>query len=619
MRKTSMLAVLLAFVHVWAAIAANWYVNGATGNDSTGLGTRAAPYATLNKVAGLGTLAPGDKLFCADKIRGAATFTTPVGITICQWPGATKYDLRGAFVASGWSSSGGGYTTTLAMGLTIKSVVCDWDANIDANGLHYGHLTPAADAATALSTLNNWHYNSGTGVLSINIGANPSTHIIEYCIGGVGVNGITVSNAENLRILDFRASLWVDKTAASGQAFRGYGQNCTIEVDRVDDCGYHHICFADGLCNNNVIQPSQTGLGRISGVNDGGIPLVFHTSSANQTGNEARDLTIWATPLLKRDGTPLGSSYSIGGCFSHTSGGGVKLDGVTWRNIAIHYPYAVGTSSSPLAAGDTTAPSSAANSRIITNYGVQAIGCTVDGTHAQGIVTSGSMAYQRCSLKFGVDRVTAGARVMSDTGDAATKYTLFDATEILIYQGTGSTGVSEGWLQGENAGLVFLNSSFAMWGNRTAECRMFVQFAATQTIYARQSIFGYPDATAGTRKLFHGDSWDQTGTPRNFDNCAYVRITGFGYSANTSYWTPVLWLAAIDTHAQQFASTNVFEEPFSGQSMTHARLSRAVSTLWGYANTGITPHTDIGINEKPWAGSLGCYQYGAGPASSPLN
>ncbi len=599
----------------------NWYVNGATGNDSTGTGTAALPYATMTPISP----APGDVIFLADKVRGSVTFNSPVGVTVCQWPGQTKYDLRGAFVASGWSASGGGYVKTIATGLTVKGVVCDWDTNIDANGLHYGHLTPAADAATALSTLNNWHYNSGTGILSINIGANPASHVLEYCVGGAGVAGIGFTDADGLNILDFRASLWVGykwneaAIANSGQAIRGHGRNITITVDRVDDCGYHHICVADGVCSNNVIQPSQKGLGRLSGVNNNGIPLVFHTANSSQTGNEARDLTIWATPLLKRDGTPVSTSHTISACYSHSSGG-VKFDGVTWRNLHIRYPYAVGVSSTPVSAGDTTAPSSAANSRLIANYGVQVVDCKVDGDHAQGCIVTASVAFQRCHLHFGSDRIGAGSSGwFTDNGDDATKYTLFDACEILINQGTGSTGASEGIRLGTNAGMVFLNTSVAMWGVRTAECRMFSLFAATQTLYARQSIFGFPDATAGTRKLIHGDSWDQTGTPRNFDNCAYVRITGFGYSANTSYWTPALWLSAVDTHAQQFASTNVFEEPFTGQPMSHARLSRAGSTLWGYANTGIAPHTDIGINLKPWTGTPGCYQYGAGPAFSSLN
>jgi len=593
-----------------------WFVHAATGSDSNVGWRKDAPFATLAQLASV--MVAGDRAYLAGTFRENVTFTGLVDCYIGQWTGQTKYTIRGDTVITGFSSSGGGYTKTLSAGLNIKSVVVNWDASVNQNGLHYGHLDLAADAATALAGPNKWFYNSGTGVLSINTGANPATQTVAWCKGGV--NGFNLSNCTNCVVDNFKAALWCDSTPGTGYAFIGYGTGNTLRVDRTDDCGYHHCGFVGGVCANNVIEPSLGGEGVCAGNATGGIPLVFYTNQNGQAGNVGRDIRIFASPFLKLDGATGTHSGTIGGIYSHTDGAH-SFDGVTWERIWITYPYTVGVNSCGVDAGNTTRVGSA-NETSYLNYGVKAIECRIDGASAPGLNLNAGMADVRCSYNFaGGATKSQSTGILYSTASGVARTRLMDSCEVLCNLGnSGSTAanVVRGWT---NDRWVFLNCSFAESGTGTNERRFFAPVGSSASIKARQCVFAFTASAATFRRFYNGDSYANTAVsngieslaPRDFEDCAYMGIATGQYSSYTTitYNTSAGWTTNLDAGAQH-TSTNPFEEP-----ATHARLKRS-HALWTYRDTGTSSHTSLGINRKGWTGTLGCYQLnGAATANWP--
>lgn len=593
-----------------------WFVHASTGSDSNEGWRSDAPFLTLAKLATV--MAPGDKAYLAGTFRENVTFSGLVDCYIGQWPGQTKYVVRGDTVITGFSASGSGYTKTLATGLNIKSVVVNWDTRVNQNGLHYGHLTLRADAATALSTANSWFYNSGTGVLSINTGANPATQTVAWCKGGV--NGMDVGACTNTIIDNFKGALWVDSTANTGNALVGSGTGNVFRIDRTDDCGHRHVVFRGGSCSNNVIEPSTGGEGVCAGVASGGIVVVFSTTQASQAGNVCRNLRIWASPFLLSDapGNTTSHSGTVSGINSHTDG--VQLmDGVTWKNIRITYPYTVGSASSAMYASHTTAPTAAALSRTIpSSYGVQFIECRTDGAHSPGVIigAKGSAVYQRCSFRLSQDRnQSPNAPIMSES-DGVRKQVLFDACEFMYDLDGASTSLAfKPW---NNEDFLFLNCSAVDRGTGSNTRHwFFANFMGTApnntvSLYGRQSIWFYTSTTAATRSFINNDGLNANGSgdqangvvPRDFVDCVYGNISTGNFSSAANYNTEAEWTSAVDTTAR-YDATSPFEEP-----SVHCRLKRN-HALWTHRDTSSTSNTALGINNKPWTGTLGCYQYNA--------
>jgi hypothetical protein len=668
-----------------------WFVHASTGSDSN-VGWRSdAPFLTLAKLATV--MAPGDRAYLAGTFRENVTFSG--GLVDCyigQWPGQTKYVVRGDTVITGFSASGAGYTKNIGLGISVRSVVVNWDTRVNQNGLHYGHLTLRADAATALATANSWYYERTTGLLSINTGANPSTQTVAYCNGGsltvtgwtnisgniyeatvgtgwtfvsatsnrsvnlaagtfgsltanqyaysgdkfrvnigsnpasaeilayvAGGNGFNIGNATNCVVDNFKGALWTDDAPGRGYALIGYGTGNVFRIDRTDDCGYHHVGFVGGACSYNTIEPSTGGEGVCAGNASGGITLVFYTDTASQTGNVGRNLRIWASPFLLSDGTTGAHSGSIGGVYSHTNGVQV-LDGVTWQNIRVTYPYAVGAASSAMYAAHTTAPTAAALDRDDpASYRAKFIDCKVDGSYCPGIVVGakGSALYQRCSLKcIGTTRNQSPNAVFMSTNDAERKQVLFDACEIIMNLDGASTSL--GFKPWNEEDFLFLNCSVVDIGTGSNTRHWFfanymgVAPNNTVCLYGRQSIWFYTSTNATTRSFINNDGLatntsggqDNGVVPRDFVDCVYGNISAGNFSSAAAFNTEAEWTSAVDATAR-YETTSPFEEP-----SVHCRLKRS-HALWTHRDTSSTSNTALGINGKNWTGTLGCYQLNA--------
>src|SRR3990167_2972299 len=157
---------------------AELYVNGdlaaitSSGVLTTaGTGTAADPYHTLGQTTGASN---GDTINVAGKCRQGVLYTSKTDLTVRQWSGQAQAEIRGDVVVpqGEWSvAAGNRYVATLAAGLTITSVVYDWDTNrwarqadhtiaLDATGeIRAGHLIAAASQAACEATANSWFYS----------------------------------------------------------------------------------------------------------------------------------------------------------------------------------------------------------------------------------------------------------------------------------------------------------------------------------------------------------------------------------------------------------------------------------------------------------------------------
>lgn len=592
---------------------ASYYVHGDTGSDS-GSGTSASPWQTIAKVFSTVTFASGDIVNLAGTIRGGAARGggTLDAVTFRQWSGQTEYHLRGAVVVGGtWVQvpATDAWTQTIAASLNIRGVVVNYDTNTPKSwGQKIGHLRPQTSAAAAQSTARSFHYDSATGVLTVNCGGlDPNSQVIERCVGNI--IGASLGQCDGCQWQELRACLFMDCTTGTGNALRMSGSNNTATLDWVYDCGHHHVLVADGNCSGNVIR----GVGDkiVAGVSnyDGtgtpatGIMLVFHTTSASQTGNFGQDLTVYCSPCYDDQGTAIQTGGVNNACYSH-AGGGNTFDGVTWQDIRVIYPDTVATASTPFAAMNATRPTAdAANEYDGTGFGVLFDRCSCTGAPGMTLsveaTTTLGINFRRCSLLFtgSEAKSEAGLGVVRKIDDNNGITLRFEDCEFTCTMGDTATG---SFFRYRAARLLFLNCSIAETGSGTNERAIFLPFDNTSVVLCRQSVLGYVTSTAGLRRFFLNDSGFPAST-KNFSGCSYVRIAS--YSSDALYNTWAEWVAAIDTAGREEAT-----QPFTDASVD-LRLNQA-HALAAVRDLAITPHGDAGLNGYPWDGTIGAYQNG---------
>lgn len=594
---------------------ASYYVHGDTGNDTTGTGTSALPWQTLSKVFSAVTFASGDIVNLAGTIRGGATRAgdTLNLVTFRQWSGQTEYHLRGAQILTGtWINTVGNVwalTVVGHIGASIRGIVVNYDTNTPkAWGQKIGHLRPLTTALAVESTARSFHFDSTTGVYTIDAGGlNPNNQVVERCLGAI--IGAALGPCDGCTWEQLRACLFMDCTSGTGNAFRAQGSNNTVSVDWVYDCGHHHVLFADGNCSGNtIIGNGDKIVAGCSNYNGTGTPqtatpLVFHTTAGSQTGNFCQDLTVYGSPCYDDQGVGILTTGTNNLCYSHSTGG-IVFDGITWRDIRAIYPDTVGTSSTPFAAMNATRPAADdATEYDGTGFGVLFDHCSCAGGPGMTLSVEASTTlginFRRCSLRFtdSAAKAEAGLGVIRKIDDANGITLRFEDCEIVCNLGTTATA---SFFRYRVARLLFLNCSLAEIGTGTNERAHFIPFDSTATVLARQSVFGYVTSAAGLRRFFLNDSGWAAST-KNFSGCSYVRVTSYSSDALYNIWAE--WVAAIDTAGREEAT-----QPYTDSSVD-LRLNPA-HALAAVRDLTITPHGNAGINGYPWDGTIGAYQNG---------
>lgn len=172
-----------------------WHVDSAAGNDTTGNGSKAAPYATVVKALTLVATGQGIGLKRGSVFRPSSTPTIPAGVDrfrLGAYGTGAKPIISGGTVVGSWTAGAGGvYSATLG-GTSTPFVAFTVGGNV----------TPLSNlGSTTTPATNQYGYSANT--LYINLGgANPSTGIVE-----AAQRGCFASNSSDgivLRNLDFR-------------------------------------------------------------------------------------------------------------------------------------------------------------------------------------------------------------------------------------------------------------------------------------------------------------------------------------------------------------------------------------------------------------------------------
>lgn len=182
------------------SLAATWYVDGDSGNDTTGAGTETAPYATVTKA--LTVISGGDTIYCQGTIADSVTLTSSHSGTansdtiITNWPDSSAViDGTGnEYIFN--IDTGASYITVQGLNLTGAS-----------NSAFYGPTT-----SSYISILNNNIYGLSGGALAYPINLVASDNLLlsgneidggGNCRIGIDIEGSDSAVIEQNQVHDF--------------------------------------------------------------------------------------------------------------------------------------------------------------------------------------------------------------------------------------------------------------------------------------------------------------------------------------------------------------------------------------------------------------------------------
>jgi len=344
---------------------ADYYIHGETGNDSTGTGTSANPWATYAALPADASLTAGTRIFRAGKIRrsargGTNPFANLTEVSFLQWPGQTTVDERGDVIPT-WSGAGSIWTASTT---NCVSVVENWDANVNGNGHHYGHYAHVAAGSVAGTAKS---FNRAAGTLTINTGGiNPNVgNVVAICEGGYA-GGLVLTNATRCVVEVGYVSLHCDPRAGQGYGVLVYGTGNVVRpasgAGIIRDCGYHSYGAVGSGAGNVNVDNTCSGLtfqglfGAAAGAQAGnagsagsvgadtstygaGTTTVWYSVDTNITGGRETNCRHEIYSALSTAGTPLDTARSVGGPYAHGSGTNIVVYDVERRNITIQYYY----------------------------------------------------------------------------------------------------------------------------------------------------------------------------------------------------------------------------------------------------------------------------------------
>jgi hypothetical protein len=380
-----------------------YYVNGVTGSDANNGLSRAAAFKNLSAFQAVA--ANGDTCYVAGRCYKAVGTTQHLflssksNISILQDPeGDQCYLIGGTLVPDvNWTAGAGAfYEATIATGLTINGVSCEWINSQLADGRRYGwmHLEANAAAVNGGGTQGQYFYTSGTGVLRVcSISEAVPTNIVYHI--SAGGNGIRLDGCSNCVISGIKGGGF--PTNSQGHLVRlNDCTACTVVNCEAWDCGGH--AFSDE--SRTTVSAGNTFVNCHSyGLHEGGTHHVSHGSGTNVADASYDGCRIVMSRYLGGDGTTLAGLGNPGqvGIYSHTSGGGT-ITGLTVRNCTITDAETTGLGSNGnkiiSVDNNTTVP---ANGKTMSQYAVKVYDSTFTiKTRWYQNLTSESYAFERC-------------------------------------------------------------------------------------------------------------------------------------------------------------------------------------------------------------------------------
>lgn len=609
---------------------ATYYVDASGGNDSNDGLTTGAPFLTLAKCVAVA--AAGDTFNLKGTFRESADFTGKGdNITIQQWAGQTAAWIRGDTVVSSFTVDGGGqcYNKTITTGLAVYAVTANWDSQVDAYGQHYGHLTKAASLAACKTTDNSWYYDSGTGVLSVRIGANlnPSGYTVTYCgvaSATVGRNGLSIGGAatvpaHGIVIKNLTFAMWCYLPAGWGYGLQLLSCNNSLaDGNTYYDCGYHAqgILGYNGVPVRNVWERNASSFG-IAAAGDSAY-VVYADTGGVDVDSGFENCYCLLSPYLGMDGLPIAMSgvttASVIGFACHT-GGAMNISRFRAKNCLV-YTRTVHASMTNRMGSYVVKHTTAPSNRLVANtYGAWLDRCdTINGVKS---VWVDSGAWTNSRLDFSQSGSTSAA-VLSNgcvLGDASSNnadaWMLWSACEIVTDLNVGANPAAVFNCRGNtstskkthiiNINCSIINKSLAT----DAQIRTFFNhiLTASPDIYARGTI--YMHRALGTGANHNNLTYGNTSvTPEliDFKNCWYINMDTDRYTSGTTY-NDKTEFDDIDTGGVFEAGTNPFRDPSGTGPLELNAYGKSMTAF-------VLPNCTEGINRRAYSKNYGAYQYG---------
>lgn len=568
---------------------ATYYVNAATGTGG-GDGSAGDPWDSLTTALDIGSFSTGDIINCTGNAtgpsRGSAIASADyTGLTIQQVPGATTYEQQGTtlLAAIGWTNvAGNRYKRTLASGLLIRGVMWDYGHNVTANGSRYGFLTLVANAAACTTTGTYYYDSSGAdasdgaavaGKLTINGGADPLTHDVEY----------GVRSADNVGVLSFgnmTSCTVTGITISCGLMNSGEGQyGNLIKANTCTDTTWSNLKLYDGGNHMTLMSGGNLSGNLVTGCSyygcaDNGIPHVFYSAAGSSGANEMTDCTMVLHGYLNIDGTAhaVALSGTIGTIYSHTGGGGAKIENLTYRRITM--TFILGTFGAIPAADNNTDPTTPEN---WTTWSCKAIDCVVRGNDHSQQGDSG-MAHVNCDYDWSV--LYGGASMLLTNG-----YHGFFGC--LLTMNNSGTGIGVGFNAVANMSYFIGCTVINRTSNTGAEYLFNHTFSnVNNTLVIKGCLLAYSRATSGGAKNLY------------IENNAGTGVETFTTANNAHY--------GCDSTTGDATITTIATNPFTAI----ASSGELTAVARRIKHTGANPLGALqGRNHRRWIKNYGAFQY----------
>jgi hypothetical protein len=587
------------------------------GSNGAADGSLAKPFTTLaacEAVAGA-----GDTRVWGGTFRESVTIADDNPV-IRAWtfdeiqsvPGASEryWTIRGDQIATGWSADGT-YTNTLVASTNApvskpRGVVIDWDSREWADGRHNAHLEEAASAALCDATAGTWFWATDRLIVNPPAGVVLNDHVVGWCQTGSGL----IVEGDGGTAEFGNLYLWTDTDAGNGYGFKGSAvDDWTVTGLVAIDCGYHHIGYAVGKCDNNWM----VGCTAIGGNYTCDSYFIVYSSSGDLDNSGGIGCAARLSPLLKYtavEGSEAYTDYIKGPSAvapdqtafgSHTGSSQVIANGgVLWQDCTVSLLCVTNVAYKRQAFSNGQDGTEPADKDDAATYSIRFVDCSLPcdwmslGQGTSSSVFTSSMAFQRCYI----DGRTC---VDSSIGAGATPNVIYaNRVWVLLESCTlvGETPAGNGLvrIRGTSTDLDILrikNCSFYAFGSTGSFIHR--MDGSNETI-AVHSVFASENAIT----LF-GSNTTVTATSYQFSKCWYGdTISAFGRGA--AYDTQAEWTAAVDPNGRYGVD---FDGEFSDTVTLRPSLA---GTLIRTLDLTANPLAPAGINGGAYRGVAGAWQ-----------
>lgn len=387
----------------WAAAAAaamlmsaasaqqTWYIHAQAGDDANNGRSPAAPFKTLARwqqsFESLETT-EGDTVLLSGTFREYLNINMlepakPQHLTIRRWEATDANPLslplaqpviRGDTPVTGWSRAGetARFTATARFGLSLQSVVWNWDTSVDSYGRNLGHLRKVSSTAAVEATPYSWSYDG----LNLHVNVTPAGGgTVDPNLGQVGYvqfgpnGGLMIQSGVGCTMDGLESYLWLnDLTGSYGFSFE-HGQDCTISNCRTRDTSHHGMGFTGFTgSGNRIIACEVRGLMGLR-VDNAGDCFGMLSNNRTLTGCLVSNCTAHCYSLLTPEGLPLNPPRQVHGFRTGTTQSGRLAEDVQVDDFTVYsYFPECGMYSTPVRIEDAAEPT---NPLDASTYGVR--------------------------------------------------------------------------------------------------------------------------------------------------------------------------------------------------------------------------------------------------------